>query len=440
MNRKYLLLCAIILTINTSGCTYIPTEHVSYGVYYNDMNLSNTPKDELKNRITELFNATSHTVTIDIGQTSKQASYNDLGINVDTETLVKAISTYGYEDDLWTLINHRFHALYYGQHFEIQYKLDEVKSRTYLSELAKTIDTPGHDAYLSVEGGQVVMHPGKEGKRIDIDATLQQIKDNIAAGNTITHIDMVYTTKNTIKVTDQDIKPLTAVLASYTTNYDANNTSRTHNIQLASDKINGTLLKPGEVFSFNKIVGERTPEAGYDDAPVMINGKLVPGVGGGICQVSSTIFNTALLSGMTIVERTPHFEPVGYIPAGRDATVAWGYLDFQFKNPYQQSVYIISVIGRGTLTIYIIGTPQDKPKDVSIYVGDRKEIPNKTINKVDPSIKENQTQEGHVGLSMNTYRQITYGNGVSQTDVYESVYDPVDTIITTRSAQSVKKH
>ena len=77
--------------------------------------------------------------------------------------------------------------------------------------------------------------------------------------------------------------------------YDPSNESRTHNIQLASDKRNGTLIKPGAQFSFNDVVGERTAEAGYDDAPVMIDGKLVPGIGGGICQVSSTIFNTCLL-------------------------------------------------------------------------------------------------------------------------------------------------
>ena len=117
-------------------------------------------------------------------------------------------------------------------------------------------------------------------------------------------------------MTNDDVKPLTAVLGSYTTNFDASNANRTHNIELASTKISGTLVKPGEVFSFNDVVGERTAEAGYDDAPVIIDGKLVPGIGGGICQVSSTLFNTALLSGMNIIERTPHFEPVSYIPAG----------------------------------------------------------------------------------------------------------------------------
>ena len=282
------------------------------------------------------------------------------------------------------------------------------------------------------------MTPSKEVKRVDIDETIKQLKAQLEENN-FNNISIEFTSKDTVRVTNDDVKPLTAVLGSYTTNFDTSNTNRTHNIELASTKISGTLVKPGDVFSFNNVVGERTAEAGYDDAPVIIDGKLVPGIGGGICQVSSTLFNTALLSGMNIIERTPHFEPVGYIQAGRDATVAWGYLDFKFRNPYQQSIYILSVMNNGTLTSYIIGTAQDKPKNVSISVGDYGEIPNKTITKVDPSLKEKEVQEGHVGLTMNTYRTITYGNWVTQTDSFESVYDPVDTIITMPPEGTTKK-
>ncbi len=137
---------------------------------------------------------------------------------------------------------------------------------------------------------------------------------------------------------------------------------------------------------------------------------------------------------MNIIERTPHFEPVSYIPAGRDATVAYGYLDFQFKNPYAHNIYVLSVMNNGQLTIYIIGVPEDVPKSVSISVGDRTDIPNQTITKIDPSAKEDSTEEGHIGFRINTYRTITYGNWVTTTDVFESTYDPVDTIITKKPA------
>ena len=316
----------------------------------------------------------------------------------------------------------------YGKQFPYALKLDEVQAQAFLTEFAKTMDTPGHDAYLSVENGQVVLHPAKNGKRIDIAATMKALKESVATGN-INTLSLVYTTENTVKVTDADLKSLTTVLASYTTSFDPSNTNRTNNIEIAANKMNGTLVKPGQNFSFNEVVGERTAEAGFDDAPVMIDGKLVPGIGGGICQVSSTLFNAALLSGMEIVERNPHFEPVGYIAAGRDATVAYGYLDFIFKNPYNQSVYVITSIFGGEVTIYIIGVGSDKPKSVDISVGGEKEIPHSTETRTDMTIEGGQVIEGHPGLTMVTTRHIVYGNGVTSTDTYESLYDPVNTII-----------
>lgn len=439
MTKKHLL-CALLLSaaMGISGCSLWPSDSVTYGVYFESQDVSGYSRDGIHQLLNEPQYSTQ---MVDIGVSKDKhitVKAQDLGIFLDIENTAWNIISYGYEDNAWTLITNRFKAFTEGVHIEPVYKLDEVKARTYLAELAKQVDTPGHDAYLTINNGTVTMVPSKEGIRIDLEATLQNLKKGIES-NQFSALDMVYTSKNTVQVTNDDLKPLTTILASYTTYYDSSNESRTHNIEIASNKINGTLIKPGQIFSFNDVVGERTAEAGFDDAPVMIDGKLVPGIGGGICQVSSTLFNTALLSGMTIVERTPHFEPVGYIPAGRDATVAYGYLDFQFKNPYSKPVYVLSIMNGGEITIYIIGTPEDDPKSVSITVGNRSEIPNKTITKIDPTIKEDTTQEGHVGLKMYTYRHITYGNGVSDTDTYESIYDPVDTIITKKSNEPTKK-
>ena len=138
---------------------------------------------------------------------------------------------------------------------------------------------------------------------------------------------------------------------------------------------------------------ERTAEAGYDDAPVFMDGKLVPGIGGGICQVSSTLFNSALLAGMDIVERTPHFAPVGYMAAGRDATVAYGYLDFIFKNPYDHPIYVLAHTSGDTLTISILGFAADEPQAVSITVGNEQTIPNKVETRIDPSVTKETTTE-----------------------------------------------
>ena len=113
MTKKYILVGTVLVLLGTTGCSYIPTENISYGVYYNDTDLSNTPKNELQARLQEVNDKIPQTISIDMGNNKKQqATYHDLGIQFDTEAMVKAISTYGYEDDMWTVLSHRFNGLF----------------------------------------------------------------------------------------------------------------------------------------------------------------------------------------------------------------------------------------------------------------------------------------------------------------------------------------
>ncbi len=147
------------------------------------------------------------------------------------------------------------------------------------------------------------------------------------------------------------------VLGTYTTAYSPKQTNRCTNIRLAATAINGTVLSPGETFSFNTVVGPRTVARGYQEAHVFSDGQVTEGIGGGICQVSSTLFNAALLSDMQITARVNHGLPVSYVPAGRDATVSWGGPEFKFKNPHSYSVKITAGYDsvKGTVTLSILG-------------------------------------------------------------------------------------
>ena len=160
------------------------------------------------------------------------------------------------------------------------------------------------------------------------------------------------------------------VLGSYTTSYSTRQTNRCTNIRLAATAISGTVLQPGETFSFNTVVGRRTAARGYQVAHVYSGGKVEEGIGGGICQVSSTLFNAALLSNMTITARTSHGLPVSYLPAGRDATVSWGGPEFKFKNPYDFPVKITAGYdsGKGTITCSVLGPETASAPNVKISV------------------------------------------------------------------------
>lgn len=156
----------------------------------------------------------------------------------------------------------------------------------------------------------------------------------------------------------------TKKIGQYMTYFKAYNKERSHNISLATEAINNHVVFPGETFSFNKVVGKRTAEKGYLPAPIIIKGELSEGIGGGICQVSSTLYNSVDLAGLDIVQRYSHSKQVPYVPPGRDATVSWYGPDFQFKNTYNQPILIRAFTsgGRCIIMIYSSDVINYKPR------------------------------------------------------------------------------
>ncbi|QGT98688.1 VanW-like domain containing protein [Candidatus Syntrophocurvum alkaliphilum] len=154
-----------------------------------------------------------------------------------------------------------------------------------------------------------------------------------------------------------DLEPLwydKKLLSAYYTKMLDNSPGRVANIKLSAEKINGVVLSPGEVFSFNETVGKRTADAGFKSAGVIVNNQLTSGIGGGICQTSSTLYNAALLSGMEIVERNPHSLNVLYVPTNKDAMVSWGWSDLKFKNILENSSKILANVFGDYIVISIV--------------------------------------------------------------------------------------
>lgn len=160
-------------------------------------------------------------------------------------------------------------------------------------------------------------------------------------------------------------------IASYTTNYSqsSSNANRNFNMLLASDSINGIILKPGESFSYNDVIlSHRTAQRDYLPAGVISNGKIINATGGGICQISSTLYNAAMYSGMTITTRRNHSLKVGYLPVGRDATASWGSIDFCFRNDLDRPVKIESSMADGVIKIRFLSTGNPNIGDIRIVV------------------------------------------------------------------------
>ena len=156
------------------------------------------------------------------------------------------------------------------------------------------------------------------------------------------------------------------LLSTYSTKYSTRDRDRTTNLQLAANKINGTVLMPGEIFSYNQVVGERTIAAGYKEAPIYVSGEVVDGLGGGICQITSTLYNAVLYANLGIVSRSNHQFVPSYVTASRDATVVYGAIDFKFKNTRNYPIKITCSVSGGIATFNIYGLRSDNEYDVEI--------------------------------------------------------------------------
>lgn len=216
-------------------------------------------------------------------------------------------------------------------------------------------------------------------------------------------------------------KYINNIIATYSTSYAGSSSGRIANIVLAAQKINGYVVNPGKRFSYNQVVGPRTAAAGFKIAHVYVGTKVVDGIGGGICQVSSTLYNAVVMADLKTVSRTNHSIPVSYVPLGRDATVSYGTIDYVFENNKPYPVSIKAVASGSTLTISIVGT-SDVDYTVDFVSGFVASVPYSTVTEEDETLNEGETkviEKGSNGSIYESYR-VYKKDGVEYKRTFES--------------------
>lgn len=230
-----------------------------------------------------------------------------------------------------------------------------------LTKNLSVLNSPAVDARFAVTpDNSLQILPEKAGKQVDLNSLIASIKTQPLHDTPEIPIPFKDVRPSITKTVLESLKT-NRLLSEYTTSFDSNLKERSLNIKLAAKAIDGLVLKPGEVFSFNKSVGPRTAEAGYQVAMIIEGDKFVPGLGGGVCQVSSTLYNAVQLASpdLSIVERSRHSLPITYVPPGQDATVAYPDLDFKFKNDSDDYLLIRSSNSANTLTFKIYGNEKN---------------------------------------------------------------------------------
>lgn len=301
---------------------------------------------------------------------------------------------------------------------------EDVYKRTYIDPL---------NASVKVENNNVTIIPHVFGASIDKTLLANAVSELENHENKEIVLPVIITKP---EITDEDLqkmlfKDTLATMNSHFSTSTENGKNRGENIKIAVSKINGKILESGETFSFNEIVGPRTEEGGFKTAHTYVAGKIVDSIGGGICQVSSTLYNAVLQADLNVVERRNHMFTVSYVPFGQDATVSYNSVDFKFKNSTKWPVKIEAWVTKDNKVFFSMKGTNDYPgKTVIMSPKIIKTTEFKTKYIDDPTLPQGKTvvkQTGMKGYVVETYKIVKQdGNVVSETKMYTSVYKPLD--------------
>ncbi len=310
------------------------------------------------------------------------------------------------------------------------YLASEEVSATVLP-MVEDVGKVARNASFKTSGGQVTIIPSEDGLGLASDDLAAELAASLIAGTRTVELKMERVEP---EITTEEARAMgiTERLSTYTTEFSSANKPRVNNIHVLADALDGTLLAPGETFSFNETIGPRTAEKGYQEANAIVNGELVPQLGGGVCQVGTTIFNTVFFSGLPVVERHNHSLYISHYPKGRDATVSWGGPDFKFKNDTEHWVLISTSYTDSSVTISLYGT--DPGYDVDYETGPWTNVKPFPVREVeDPDLplgtKVVETK-GVTGRTIVVTRVVKKGGAVIRTDTFKSVYRPTEEVVT----------
>lgn len=428
-NKVTLALIISLVLILGSGVTALAVYTrdnglIMPGVTVNGINVGNMTQAAAQAEIDrKIQSIKSHVVKFDLDGNTLESSLGELGLTFSANQALMQAYAIGREGNLIEKAEQKRAALQ-GVHFDLSSAWDGGELSEALTKIFEPYQVPAHDATFTITPANT-MAISKEiaGKGMDVATLAAQVQK----------LD-ISQPENELKVSSQEEQPkltaatlekekITGLLAGYTTYFNPSQVERTENVRLAAAALDGVVIAPGETFSFNKRLGERTAGKGYQDAYIIVNGQFVEGLGGGICQDTSTLYNTALLADLPITQRTNHDLAISYVPLGQDATVAWPNLDLKFGNDSGAYILVRTIMGKDSLTINFYGQPQ--PDRQVVIANSSTPVPppeQKVTNNSLPSGQQQVKQEGVQGYKVTSTRTILLNGKVVKTEALGSSY------------------
>ncbi len=391
------------------------------GIYVEDLHIGGLSKSEalqlLKHSSEERFKNKELKLLYE-GQVAFKLPFDYFEFKTDYINLVNG----AYEIGKQGSIKDRYHLIQKMKkeniHFSIKEWYEDEKILQFVHSIKADYVVEPQDATIEKTPEGFIIHEEVMGKALDVNKTVEAIHQGLLSGSE--EVSMVVV-RSVPEITQLFYEGLEDLIGSFSTTFSADQEARNVNLRVASGFIDGTLLKPDEIFSANLIIGPTDSAHGYLEAPVIVNGKLEKGLGGGVCQVSTTLYNAVLFAELEIIERRNHSLPVGYIEKGRDATLAEDYLDFKFRNNTENPIYIESFIENNRVNIKIYGKetrePHRKIQFESVIIDTIVPPPDKVI--IDPALNPGEEvveKKAIVGYTVKLYKLI-YLNDVLQSKV-----------------------
>ena len=336
--------------------------------------------------------------------------FSDLDVKYDIEASVEQAWEIGRTGELKDRYKVVTDVAQNKEDIPISYTHDKQKVVEKLQEIATEFNVEAQDSTITRKNGAFQITEEQKGYAMDVDKTVPKVEEMLEQ-NTGGTIEPEITITEP-KVTKADNEKVTDLIGTYSTTYSANAAGRNENLRVGCANIDGTVIAPGEVFSMNVGLGPQTYANGYKDAGVYVNGKVEQGVAGGVCQVTSTLYNAVILAELEVVERYPHSMTVGYVPLGRDAAVAGGYKDLKFRNDTEYPVYLEAYARDGKVVCNLYGHEiHDAGHKVDFEMVFDGTIPKPaekvTQDATKPEGYRQVTYTGKTGSKVSTYKIIT---------------------------------
>lgn len=418
------LIAAAVLGLSLSGTALAQkdTEVISDGVFIGGKDVSGMTVEEAEAYVKEQVEALQDSViTLQMGEDTISKTWKELGLTWENKDLVNEISQIGTTGNIIRRYKEQKDLQNQNLVYEIEYTLDEEAQKEFVQSCAAFNSDPVEGSVYMGSDGLLYVEGGTDGLTLDADATLVSLKEYLSeqtAGDTVIEVTV---DRVSPMITADMLSRMTDVLGSATTDYSASSYGRAKNVENGTYKIDGTLLMPGESFSVTDAVVPFTPENGYELAPSYESGQVVDSYGGGICQVSTTLYNAVLKAELQIDARSNHTMIVTYVDPSKDAAIAEGLMDLIFTNTNDTPVYIAGSAYAGTLNFTIYGE-DTRPSNRSLrFVSETTSQTDpasniKLVAKTDQNVGYlAQVQSAHQGLSAVLWKEIYYDGVLSET-------------------------